>query len=759
MRVNKKITINLIKDNSKIPFSNFSSKSKIKEIKEAIQNVSDKKNNHLKLFYKGKELVEDNQEVESFCKESIVDLIMLNISLSEDAEANNIKIENAVVRKLSNFCEIHTEEKTLFLCLTCKNFICVKCESSYHQGHQLINKNEINNYEKKLQNLRNDLNSKLRNIGIDCNFQDFYKKFRSDFNKRGEEILELVESIKKREIVILNKFKSHLDKYFPKVMDYRDNLDSLINQISISNRENILKNETEFSDFYEKFLQFNEIIPKTEVNIEFLISKIEKYNEKFEKFKQKTEDILHFMTENLDKINEIQTTEEQYLEKTSNSQRKPILKAPQKRSDQQSINEINYISNNNNNKNNLVNESNEYVLKYATPQRSNFQNTSIVLPKELTTKMSIINTLNKAMPSNMKAVTSNSVIKLKDSQTNISDNSNQNLPKSNLVNGSKQGVVMTFSNKRQSIDDIEGSKNKGEFNNLIIIGESEQVVENQVINLIVATKNLLIFDFKTKSFTKVETDLSNLSFKKFETYHSTINYNNKFYVAGGYGYANSTKIFGVYNSELNNFTKLPDMPTGHSYNGLVGRNKNIFVISGFKSNKVEKYNFVNNDWTKLPDLNFCRSWPNCFFINNHELYVVGGYIEGQSESNIYPKIEYLDVLKNKSWEIKEINTGEQVSIPFNCGLLQINSEIVLVGGRIEKEKESEKSCRVLEMKSQKITVKEDIKLAFTEEFDGKNFVFLGDDKYGQFSSIYYNKFYVFNNKEKIFETSQFNEEG
>ena len=206
----------------------------------------------MKLYYKGQELKEDNQELESLTNESNIEIVMLNISLTEDTEANNLKLSNAVVKNLSNFCEIHLTEKTTFLCIGCKCYICDKCEEGYHKGHQIIPKNEINVYEKKLHDIRDDLNGKLKNIGIDCNFQDFYKRFRSDFNKRGEHILELVENIKKREIIILNKFKSHLDKHFPKVMDFRDNLENLISQIAENNRENLLKNENEFAGTFSR---------------------------------------------------------------------------------------------------------------------------------------------------------------------------------------------------------------------------------------------------------------------------------------------------------------------------------------------------------------------------------------------------------------------------------------------------------------------------------------------------------------------------
>ena len=723
----------------------------------------------MKLYYKGQELKEDNQELESLTNESNIEIVMLNISLTEDTEANNLKLSNAVVKNLSNFCEIHLTEKTTFLCIGCKCYICDKCEEGYHKGHQIIPKNEINVYEKKLHDIRDDLNGKLKNIGIDCNFQDFYKRFRSDFNKRGEHILEMVENIKKREIIILNKFKSHLDKHFPKVMDFRDNLENLISQIAENNRENLLKNENEFADFYEKYLQFNDIIPKTEENINLLTSKVEKYNIMFDTFKQKTEDILYFMNSNLIYINEIQTTEEKVLEKASNfSPKKGVRKNSLRKSSvvhlqpaSGGVSNINQF-NSGNKKFNLDNNSNN---NYAPNQILNnydstttFQN--LELPKELTTKMSILNTLNKAN----KLLSNSRVQKIKANEQKSIEDSDLS---QNINNLNKK---LTFKNNDNKIDEEEKNKsqksNKDKAiqgvsdlneNTTIVIDESDKLVESLVISVIVATKNILIYDNKTKEFTKKEIDLSNLGFKKFEAYHSTLNYNSMFYIAGGYGYANS-KNFCVYNPQTNLFTKLSDMMTGHSYNGLIGSNDYIYAISGFKSNKAERYSISNSKaWSKLPNLHLERSWPNCYFIKNN-LYVAGGLTEGkETDQNNF--IECLDISKNQTWERIDINIGELINIPFNCGLLKLNeSEIILIGGRIEKTKDSESSCWALDKDGKTLIQKDDMKLTEPEEFDGKSFIFLGEDNYGQYSSIYYNKFYIFDKKDKTFRVIQYNEE-
>jgi len=782
---------------------------------------------------------------------------MLNISLNGDTQANKEKIGHAVIKNLSNFCDIHVNEKTLYLCLTCKTNICEKCKLlSMHKDHHIILKNEINNYEKILQDKRLELDSKLKQIGFDCNFQDFYKKFRSDFNKRGEEMLELVETIKKREEYLLNKFKTHLDKYFPKIMDYRDNLDNLLSKIE-NNRDDLLKNENEFIDFYDKFSIFKETISTSDENVTYLTTKITKYNGLFDLFKEKTDDILDFINENLEQIYEIQTTEEhKKIDNIDNlqSNNKKNRRGSQAISQAIEFNIVNYNKNNepisfNNNRdisssndqvkikdnqneqdnqnksnsrkslNSVKNEQNEPIdvnknesdiniknfnsnesikkrnkliynndyenqsvnksltpsvtgRKFRSPSRSNTPsrlNTPhskfLNLPKELTTKMVISNTINKA-----KAATAMKRLSLSPSKVILEIVNNESPGntnrQSNRGNGNNFGNSPSKFNFNEenliNLLNVNSEEEKNKSRVLLASDEldSEKIVENNIINIIVSTKNLLIYNNTTNTISKKETDLSNLNFKKFEAFHSTLNFKNNFYISGGYGYS-SSKNFCKYNMETNNFTKLADMLTGHSYNGLMGFNNDIYAISGFKSNKVERYSLLKNEWTKLPDLNIGRSWPNCFFVKNY-LYVTAGSIENKNEGD-NKCFECLDLNKCKIFERIVVNiistSGDIPNFPFNCGLIKLNdNEIYYVGGRLEKDTESVKTCWNYDLQNKNLELKDDISLSEAEEFDGKTFVNIGNDKYGLFSAIYYNKFYVFSRSDKNFQLVQFEEE-
>ena len=50
-----------------------------------------------------------------------------------------------------------------------------------------------------------------------------------------------------------------------------------------------------------------------------------------------------------------------------------------------------------------------------------------------------------------------------------------------------------------------------------------------------------------------------------------------------------------------------------------------------------------------------------------------------------------------------------------------------------------------------LEIDQEIKLPNKDEFDGKTFFTLGEDKYGIFSSIHSENFYIFDSKNKEFE--------
>ena len=246
---------------------------------------------------------------------------------------------------------------------------------------------------------------------------------------------------------------------------------------------------------------------------------------------------------------------------------------------------------------------------------------------------------------------------------------------------------------------------------------------------------------------KIEVNFANLNIESFEQYHCTLNYDNNFYFSGGY---NSLKIFCRYNEKDNIFIPLKEMPTPHYYHGMLGMNNCIFIISGLKSKKVEKYDIIHNTWENLSELKDSRTWPSSFSYKNRYIFVFGGICNNYlNEANIL--IEKLDINSvNKRWEQLILNDEYQIKLPYSFGLVHIyDNSFLLIGGKYNSSQNNFDSYKFV-IDEKKIDIKKDkeLKLAKQEEFNGKMFSNFGNNYFGEFSSFSHDKFYLidFSNK-------------
>ena len=215
-------------------------------------------------------------------------------------------------------------------------------------------------------------------------------------------------------------------------------------------------------------------------------------------------------------------------------------------------------------------------------------------------------------------------------------------------------------------------------------------------------------------------------------------------------------MFYKYNKTQKNFTKLENMLSGHSYHRLIGINNFIFAISGFKNKNVEKYNIETNQWSLLPSLNHSRSWPSCVCLDDKYIFLFGGLFDS-IDSSLNNQIEKLDINKNNNdnkWEIFNINSD--IKIPFYSGVVKINNEeFFLLGGKFDAKDNNIDECYNLSLKDKSIKKIDDVKLPNNDEFNGSLFIELGDNKFGQFSSIYNDYFYIVDINNKNIELIKF----
>lgn len=265
------------------------------------------------------------------------------------------------------------------------------------------------------------------------------------------------------------------------------------------------------------------------------------------------------------------------------------------------------------------------------------------------------------------------------------------------------------------------------------------------------TQNILLYNKSTQKVSKIKINLEGLSFKKFESFLSTLNYDGKFYLSGGL--SSSRSLFKLRPS-YKILSPLEDMPSKHSYHGMIGIGNCIYCISGIKNKGVEKYNLNQNKWTSLPPLEISRSWPGCLCSEQKYLYVFGGLCDISHNTEIN-KINRLDITNPSDiWESIEINVGSGTIIPFYCGIVPLeNKTFLLLGGKINTRESCISSCFKLTIDNNNCTFEknEEYILPGREEFNGRMFSDFGNGLFGEFSSFNSNKFYLVNTSSKNIE--------
>ena len=309
--------------------------------------------------------------------------------------------------------------------------------------------------------------------------------------------------------------------------------------------------------------------------------------------------------------------------------------------------------------------------------------------------------------------------------------------------------------KKDSTNILQSNLNisNGKIDEISENSEFQDINLNILYNIEIKSTNLILFDKINKKLSKIKVDLKDCNFKKFWSYHSILNYKGIFYISGGY---TTSKMFYKYNKNQKIFIKLENMPSGHSYHRLIGINNFVLAISGFKNKNVEKYNIENNKWSSLPSLQNSRSWPSCVCLDDKYIFLFGGLFDS-IDSSLNNQIEKLDINKNNNdnkWEIFNINSD--IKIPFYSGVVKINNEeFFLLGGKFDAKDNNIDECYNLSLKDKSIKKIDDVKLPNNDEFNGSLFIELGDNKFGQFSSIYNDYFYIVDINNKNIELIKF----
>ena len=758
--------------------NNYSSTYTVKQLKENLKKqILNKPTENIlvKLFIDGKEINEENNYLGDIIQGDKATLYMACLDLTEDNLNNEKKIYENLIITLSKNCEIHKNQKALNICISCYNSICDLCISD-HQNHKIISKKEIITYEDNLKENTVFIDKILLEIGVDTgiekklDYNNFHNYFRQDLGRQCENLFKFIHEIKKKEIQLYNKFKSELELIFPSILDYCDKTKDLFYDISENKKEKILRNEKDFIDFYMKYSQINKITEKSKQNILNLHNLLDKYKEIIKDFKCKTDLIENIISHNIENIRNYDISDENFIISPAKITKGNLIynNSLSKMPNLNNINNLNssnrsenlmkFISNTENDKNNIrlntFNDINNHEYN------NKMQNDEIFRESRFNSSINNNNTYSRLSLKNLF----NSSVKNKN---NLIRSCDKNINKNNTPKNSTNLYENTLNIKTVNSREINlltktPHKNKSvqftntEENNFSLINEENDndFIHNEIFSLEISTRNIILFSSTQEKLIKRELDLSECPIKKFEPHHSTINYKNKFFISGGVGFYTANFFFILDQKNLK-LIRLNDMLYKHPYHTLIGLNNNIFAISGFNSNKCEKYNITNKTWTNLADLNQHRSHPCCLFMENKFLYVFGGFIENIEKSNL--SVERLNLCDMQKWEIFDVIKNDEniTQIPFYCGTIRTSLEkIIIFGGKKNKETLGNNLVFNFDCEKNIIDENKEVKFLNFEEFQGKFFLRIDSGKYAQFSTINPNKLYIYDENSKVFEIKE-----
>lgn len=707
-------TVSHVDENKEKYKQTFTSKTRIKEVKQTLKKqYSLDMNKRINLYYQGKEVTQDSANLGELCQKDDIDLVMISLSINEpDAEligsgdqGNNNKLQEEVVNKMSVMCSIHPEMRQMNICLNCLISFCEQCMSQ-HKDHQVINKDTIVEFSNELKRKSEKMTNAFNEIGITTytNENDgMCKDIRNDINKLINSLNEIAIGIKKRYEMIYSEYKLEFDSLFPFLLEFNEIVDSLYHK---SKNEATLRYDKDFIDFYKKSIWIKNQEDKITNDFQNLKKLIQRCTNQLGDFKTQIEEIVNYANEKYNTFKSGQQNDPQFPPCS------PILNS-RRNNKEDTINNSNLnmkiVSELNNNQDKDTNElyrgsiySNQAGLSSG---RLNLM-TLLSAPKE---KRAVIRSLEK---------------KRKKDKHKSSFNTN---------NG--------FTSQAQSQINLVPNKSIYKENNEKI--KMYRKAKTTFYSFCLGNLSLLSFNSITKQMNKITIDSTQCPMKKFETYQSSINYHGLFYISGGYS---TNHYFGYYDAQSNKLIALANMINGHAYHGIVGIMNYVFIVSGIKTQKVERFDLGEMKWESIAEVSSSRTYPSCVNINEKFIYVFGGICDNIKD--LTKAIEKYDIIKGE-WEIIELAFEEE--IPIYYGVIKLSNDILMFfGGKYASNDDEVIDSFQLSINKKEIKRDESIKLSKGDEFNGKLFVNLTDNNFGGFS-LYNDLFYIFNADTKVFE--------
>lgn len=670
---------------------------------------------------------------------------------------NNYVLDDQAICILSKNCEIHEvkskEDSTIqkenikmtLICQTCGQGICDLCSREYHKDHIIIKKISIVEFNSYISENKLTLDEQLKVMNITHDRAEVLKTFNNSFKSNTNTINKLMSDIIEKETTILTTFRNKIDMYLPYLLSYKQNLDNLSEEYK-NNVNNLISNDKAFMKYYLDYILINNQITKSADSIESLKQYINFFNNIYEDYQKRTKSILDVICENYEAIMDYKL-------------------------------DFDLIENYQSNNNKYFSNDKEESKIEVSNKKNQEMNDDINLTRKPVSRFSLKNVLDLRSKNlsfkNAKDESFNDSIKI-------------NLKYLNNAPNKTISSMMKRINRNKS--DNKSRQNKK--NNLNIIDEKvidKDISVQSITTMEVDTKNIFIFNINDMSITKQECNFTNSRISKFESFLSSLNYNDCFYISGSnFGIKNSGYFYYLDTKNGYSLSELPQMLSEHSFHSMCGLYNTVWVLSGSNSKSVEKYDITNKCWAKMPNLNYSKLLASSCFIDNLGLFVFGGqdnsdedYNDETIQNSSLLKIEKLDIkhIKNliydsKSsdiefikWEILSIKTNN-LDFPIYSGFSicsnssdqeGANSNSVMIyGGKINNEN-YESEIKIINLNLDNMELKqEEISLKVPDEFDGKMLLKMKKTDvneesqeiyYAQFSSIYQKRVHIIKENE------------
>ena len=282
----------------------------------------------------------------------------------------------------------------------------------------------------------------------------------------------------------------------------------------------------------------------------------------------------------------------------------------------------------------------------------------------------------------------------------------------NLVYNKKKAKQMNLSKEKQKIKTVSNNNNyeeaiysKAKIKTINKDKLKEDSLINESFNLYKPMKEgLLTFNISKKRFSLVIPDNYKFFWNNYLPENSML-YNT---LEGLFILNSKDNQLYYYSSKKNLFCELLYFNYDHKEGCLFLDNlsKNIIVIGGINSTKVEKFSFENGTMDELPDLSTHRYKMSCCQIGNKIYCFFGLSLERKNES----LIEYLDMDNiSKGWnEIKYDNKTSFNTLTYMSCVNLNDCELLIIGGLIEDNLPNQKLLYFNAQKNEFIELNKDL---------------------------------------------------